>query len=201
MIASFTQLLADRYRDRLDEKAEKWINYIVEGTGRMQLLINDLLAYSRIGTKAKPFQETDCGAVIAAVVQDLSQTIEKNQANIVVAPLPTVQADSDQLRLLFQNLIENAIKYRGDDPPCVEITASRTDDTWQFAVQDNGIGIEPQYSERIFVIFQRLHDRSHYSGSGIGLAIAKKIVERHGGRICLAPSSGKGARFEFTLPA
>ncbi|MBI9076024.1 MAG: HAMP domain-containing protein [Desulfatibacillum sp.] len=200
MVASYTQLLAQRYENQLDEKAHKFIGYAVEGATRMQGLVNDLLQLSRIGTRGNPFEETDCHKVVQSVLKDLERSIEETGAQIQVEPLPTVMADSTQLGMLFQNLIANAIKFKGDSPPQVHISARQSDKEWVFQFRDNGIGIDPKYHERVFVIFQRLHERGQYEGSGIGLAITKKIVERHGGRIWIESAEGKGTSFFFTLP-
>jgi PAS domain S-box-containing protein len=200
MVASYTQLLAERYSGQLDGKAEKYIGYAVDGALRMQLLINDLLAYSRVGTRARPFQEFASADIVREAIHDLGKSIDESGANIVIGDLPTVICDRSQLRQLFQNLIANAVKFKGDITPRVEVTAQRSGTNWEFCVADNGIGIDPQFHERIFVIFQRLHERDKYPGSGIGLSICKKIVERHGGRIWCESEAGKGSRFLFTLP-
>ncbi|MHB1357902.1 MAG: PAS domain-containing sensor histidine kinase [Anaerolineae bacterium] len=200
MVVSYTQLLAERYRGKLDEKADKYIGYAVEGAKRMQNLINDLLAYSRVSTQAKPFVETNCSDLVNEVVHDLGKAIEGNDVEVIVGDLPTVLADRSQLGRVFQNLIANAVKFRGDARPRVEVTAHQNGDNWEFCVSDNGIGIDPQFHERIFIIFQRLHERGAYPGSGIGLTICKKIVERHGGRIWIESEFGAGSRFWFTLP-
>lgn len=201
MVASYTQLLAQRYEGRLDQKADKYIGYAVDGAKRMQELINDLLAYSRVGTRGVPLNPVDCNEVVADVMKSLEKTIRENEAEVVVEELPKVMADSTQLGQVFQNLISNAVKFHGDRTPKIELTAWREGDNWEICVADNGIGIDPQFHERIFIIFQRLHERGRYSGSGIGLAIVKKIVERHGGTIRIESSAGKGTRFIFTIPA
>jgi light-regulated signal transduction histidine kinase (bacteriophytochrome) len=164
-------------------------------------LINDLLTYSRVGKRGGELKPTDSDAVLAQSVDDLKVAIEENQALVTHDPLPMVMADGPQLEQLFQNLIGNAIKFRGNQPPRVHISASRNGNGWTFSVRDNGIGIAPEYSERIFVIFQRLNSREVYAGTGIGLAVCKKIVERHGGRIWVKSDIGKGATFYFILPA
>jgi PAS domain S-box-containing protein len=201
MVASYTQLLARRYRGRLDADADEFIGFAVDGAVRMQQLIQDLLAYSRVGTRGKPFAPTDCGAVVDQVIVDLGPAIAESGATVTRDPLPVLPADAVQLEQLFLNLIGNAIKYRAAAPPRVHITAEPQAGGWRFAVRDNGIGIDPQYAERIFVIFQRLHTRDEYPGTGIGLAICKKIVERHGGRIWVESRPGQGATFYFTLAA
>jgi light-regulated signal transduction histidine kinase (bacteriophytochrome) len=165
----------------------------------MQVLINDLLAYSRVGTRGKPFQSTDCEAVVGTVLGNLSVAIQESGARITHGPLPTVMGDATQLAQLFQNLIGNAIKFRRDQPPEICIRAEPGDAGWCFSVQDNGIGIESQYFDRIFQVFQRLHGRGVYPGTGIGLAICKKIVERHGGAIWVESVPDQGATFYFTI--
>jgi PAS domain S-box-containing protein len=198
MVASYTQLLEKRYKDRLDADAHDFINYAVEGAKRMQNLINDLLAYSRIGTRGKTFEPTDCEAVFKAAVTNLDVAIKESKAKVTHDPLPTVIADEGQLIQVFQNLIGNAIRFRRKQPPRVHVTAQPDRDKWVFSVKDNGIGIDPQYFDRIFIIFQRLH--SEVPGTGTGLAITKRIVERHGGRIWIESEPGKGSTFLFTIP-
>ena len=200
MVSSYTQLLARRYKGRLDANADEFIAYAVDGANRMQSLINDLLAYSRVGTRGKEFEPTDCTAVFDQTLANLKVTLEESDAAVACGPLPTVMADKMQIGQLFQNLIGNAIKYHGDEPPRVQVSAEQKGKEWVFSVRDNGIGIDPQYAERIFVIFQRLHTREEYPGTGIGLAICKKIVERHGGRIWMESQLGSGATFYFTIP-
>ena len=200
MVTSYLQLLESRYRDQLDEDARVFIGYAVDGARRMRGLIEDLLSYSRVGTRGKPFEPTDCAQVVKQALLDLRAAIQESQAQIVEEELPTVMADATQLAQLFQNLIGNGIKFRGDTLPEIQISAERCDGEWQFAVRDNGIGIPPEYAERIFVIFQRLHTRNEYPGTGMGLAICKKIVERHGGRIWFESEPGKGSSFYFTIP-
>jgi PAS domain S-box-containing protein len=199
MVASYTQLLARRYRGRLDEDAEEFIGYAVDGVTRMQALINDLLAYSRVGTRGGAFEPVDTGAVLDRVLASLGPAMEDAGATVTHGPLPTVRGDAVQLGQLLQNLVGNAVKFRGDAPPRVHVSAERGPGEWVFSVADNGIGIDPEYAERIFVIFQRLHTRAEYPGTGIGLAICKKIVERHGGRIWPEPAPGGGTVFRFTL--
>jgi PAS domain S-box-containing protein len=200
MVASYTQLLARRYRGKLDSDADEFIGFAVDGALRMQELINDLLAYSRVGTRALQVEAVDTGSLVDQILGDLAAAIEETAATVSHGPLPTVQADRTQLRQLFQNLIANAIKFRGERPPEVQVSAKRNDGAWTFAVRDNGIGIEPEYRERIFVLFQRLHSRAEYPGTGIGLALCRKIVERHGGRIWLESEPGLGTTFWFALP-
>jgi len=200
MVASYAQLLARRYRGKLDGDADDFIGFVVDGALRMQQLINDLLTFSRVGTRGKAFAPTDCTAVVQRVLGNLHVAIAESGATVSCGPLPTLQADDVQLGQLLQNLISNAIKFRRDDPPQVNVTARHADSAWVFSVADNGIGIAPKYAERIFVIFQRLHTKADYPGTGIGLAICKKIVERHGGRIWLESQPGAGSTFHFTLP-
>ncbi len=200
MVSSFTQLLAKRYKDKIDSDANDFISYAVEGANRMQRLINDLLNYSRIQTKGKTFEETSCSEILGQVRANLQAAIEKKSALITNDFLPIVNADTIQMMQLFQNLVDNAIKFSGELPPRIHISAEKKDNEWVFSVCDNGIGIEPQFNERIFVIFQRLHDREKYPGTGIGLAVCKRIVERHGGRIWVESDMGKGTTFYFTIP-
>lgn len=201
MVASYVQLLARRYKGKLDSEADEFIGFAVDGCKRMQGLIHALLAYSRIGTKRRELEPTDCGAVLETAVKNLQIAIEECQAVVSHDSLPTVMADPVQLGQLFQNLIGNAIKFRGDKAPAVHISAERSGNEWVVSFRDNGIGIDPQYYDRIFVIFQRLHNKEEYPGTGIGLALCKKIVERHGGRIWVESEPGKGSTFHFTLPA
>jgi PAS domain S-box-containing protein len=200
MVASYTQLLARRYRDKLDAPALEFVEFAVDGAKRMQTLIQDLLAFSRVGTHGAPFVLVDCDDAIAKVLRDLAGLIEETGGSVTPGPLPKVWADASQLGQLFQNLIANALKFRSADPPCVSVRADREGDHWVFSVQDNGIGIPAAHAERIFVIFQRLHTREEYPGTGIGLALCKKIVERHGGRIWVESEAGQGSVFRFTLP-
>jgi PAS domain S-box-containing protein len=200
MVSSYTQLLARRYQGKLDAAADEFIAYAVDGANRMQRLINDLLAYSRVGTRAKPIEPTDCTAVLDQALANLKAAIEMSGAVVTHGPLPTVIADDLQLVQLLQNLIGNAIKFHVEKPPCIHVSAEQKGNEWVFSVRDNGIGIDPHYAERIFVIFQRLHTREEYPGTGIGLAICKKIVERRGGRIWVESQPGTGSRFYFTIP-
>ncbi|NWF74719.1 MAG: hypothetical protein HXY51_17015 [Nitrospirae bacterium] len=200
MVASYTQLLARRYKGKLDSDADEFIRYAVDGANRMQWLINDLLAYSRVTVQDKVFEEVDCNRVLEEVLSDLQVAVEESRAVVTRDPLPTVMADRVQLGQLFQNLIGNAIKFHGKEAPQIYVSAERRPTEWLFSVRDNGVGLDPEYAERIFVIFQRLHNREEYPGTGIGLAICKKIVERHGGRIWVVSRTGQGATFHFTLP-
>ena len=199
-IAGFTELLAKRYQGELDEKGASYMAYIVDGATRMRTLINDLLSYSRVMRSTKELVETDSGAVLAKVLRDMELAIKESGAEISCGTLPVIRADQVQLGQLFQNLIGNALKYRGVAPPKIQIKAVKKRDNWLFSVNDNGIGIAPEFFERIFAIFQRLHTRSEYPGTGIGLAVCQKIVERHGGKIWVESSVGNGATFFFTIP-
>jgi PAS domain S-box-containing protein len=201
MVASYTQLLARRYKDKLDDDAREFIGYAVDGVGRMQSLIADLLAFSRVGSRGGAFEPVELDRVVERAQVNLEAAIEESGAEVTADPLPTVQGDPVQLGQLFQNLVGNAVKFRGEAPPRVHVSARREGGGWRISVRDNGIGIEPEYAERIFVIFQRLHGRAEYPGTGIGLAICKKIVERHGGRIWVESTAGEGSTFHFTLPA
>ncbi len=200
MVASYVQLLARRYQGQLDSDADEFIAYAMEGVIRMEQLINDLRNYYRLSTRGKTFEPIDCEAVLKRALANLQMAIEENHAVVTYDPLPTVRGDAEQLVQLFQNLIDNAIKFRSDEPPEVHIGMESTDSVWLFSVQDNGIGIDPEYTERIFIIFQRLNDRREYPGTGAGLAICKKIVECHGGRIWVESEWGQGSTFYFTLP-
>jgi signal transduction histidine kinase len=201
MVASFTQLLAKRYNDKLDDDAREFINYAVDGATRMQTLISDLLTFSRVGTQGKPLAPTDSEALFDRVLENLKLAIEESGAVISHDPLPVVLADSQQLGQLFQNLLTNSMKFRGEEPPRLHISAEKNGSDWKISVRDNGIGIPQEHAGRIFTIFQRLHTKAEYPGTGIGLAICKKIVERHGGRIWVEPSPGGGSTFCFTIPA
>lgn len=198
-ITSYAQLLQQRYESNLDNQASKYIQHIVSGCLRMQNLIEDLLEYSRIGRNRKTFSSVDCNNILATVCSNLQSTIRKNQATIIYNNLPTVMGNSSYLMQLFQNLIDNAIKYRREEPPKIEITVESRENEYLFAVKDNGIGIDSQSFERIFQIFYRLHTPQEYSGTGIGLAICQKIVELHGGQIWLESQLDEGTTFYFTF--
>jgi PAS domain S-box-containing protein len=200
MISSYVQLLSRRYSGRLDNDADEFIAYAVEGTKRMQQLINDLLAYSRVGTRGRPLEPTDFEQVFREAMANLLVAVEESDAIVTHDRLPTEMADEMQMVQLFQNLIGNAIKFKGHDSPRIHVSARSEGDEWIFSVQDNGIGIDPQFFDRIFTLFQRLHGRNEYPGTGIGLTVSKKIVERHGGRIWLESEPGRGTRFYFTIP-
>jgi PAS domain S-box-containing protein len=199
-VASFTKLLAERYRGKLDADADDFIGFAVDGAIRAQALINDLLAYSRVQTRSAAPAPTMCEAVLENALSDLRATIEETGARVTYDPLPVLSANAAQLGHLFLNLIGNALKFHGPEPPCVHVSAEQIAGAWRFSVRDNGIGIDPEYAEDIFVIFRRLHTTAEYPGTGIGLPIAKKIVEQHGGRIWVESEPGKGATFYFTLP-
>ena len=200
MISSYLQLLQRRYQGNIDDKADKYIYYAVDGASRMQNLINDLLEFSRVTTRAREPEPTDCEFVLNQVLSNLELYIKENKATVSHDPLPEVMADSTQLVQVFQNLIINGIKFHSEEAPKIHISAEKKAREWVFSVQDNGIGIDPQYSEKIFEVFKRLHKKEEYPGTGIGLAICKKIVERHGGRIWVESELGKGSTFYFTLP-
>ena len=200
-VASYVQLLSRRYRDRLDGDAMDFIDFAVGGVRRMQHLIEDLLAFSRVGTRGAPLVPTELPAVLRATLDTLHAALEESGAKVTADDMPTVVADAGQVAQLLTNLIGNALKFRGAEAPRVHVGAERIDRMWSISVRDNGIGIAPEYFDRIFVIFQRLHSREEYAGTGVGLAICKKIVERHGGRIWVESTPGQGARFTFTLPS
>jgi PAS domain S-box-containing protein len=200
MVASYTQLLARRYKGRLDSDADEFIGYAVDGAHRMQLLIGDLLAYCRVGTKGKELREISSEAALEQALLNLQGVIQESGGVVTHDPLPSVIADGAQLVQLFQNVVGNAIKYRGVELPRVHVLAKKNDDReWIFSIQDNGLGIDPQYFEKIFVMFQRLHGREEFSGTGIGLAVCKRIAERHGGKIWVESKPGKGSTFYFNL--
>jgi PAS domain S-box-containing protein len=200
MVSSYTQLLAKRYADQLDQDAKDFIGYAVDGATRMQRMIQDLLTYSRVNTRGNPFAPTDANSFLGQARANLSRIIEETRAVVTNDELPTIMADETQLVQVFQNLISNAIKFRSKELPRIHVSGERNGDEWVFSVKDNGMGIDPQYYERIFVIFERLHGKEEYPGTGIGLAICKRIVERHGGRIWIESEPGKGSMFYFTLP-
>ena len=200
MVAAYTQLIAERYRGKLDDNADKFIGYACEGALRMQTLINDLLAFSRIGRTGVKAGRVNCDAAMAEVLLNLGPAIRDCGATVSYAPLPEVLADSSQMSQVFQNLIGNAIKFRGKEPPEILVQAEKAGQDWLFTVSDNGIGIAPESAENIFVAFQRLHTRTEYPGNGIGLSICKKIIERNGGKIWVESGMSKGSSFKFTLP-
>jgi signal transduction histidine kinase len=199
-VASFCQALERRYHGQLDERADQYIEFAVDGAKRMQVLINDLLAFSRVGRSGREFELIDLNGTLAEAKSALSGLVSETGASVDDAGLPTVRGERTLLVSLFQNLIGNAIKFRGEQPPSVHLEAHRDGDQWQLSCADSGIGVEPEYAERIFVIFQRLHTKEAYPGTGIGLAMCRKIVEYHGGRMWLDTEHAPGARFCFTLP-
>ena len=201
MVASYVQLLSRRYKGKLDADADTFIAYAVDGATRMQALINDLLAFSRVGTRGKEPVPVPMERCLERARVHLRLALQESGAEVKAEPLPWVKGDESQLVQLLQNLVGNAVKFRGEAPPRIRLSATSEGDTVTFAVEDNGIGIEPQYHERIFAIFQRLHGKEEYPGTGIGLSICKKIVERHGGRIWVESTPGQGTTFRFTLPA
>ena len=202
MVSSYTQLLKKRYAGQLDAKADQYIEFAVDGANRMQRLIQDLLAFSRVGTHPLELTDTDLNTVLAEVVQNLKLALEDSGGEVVVQNLPQVCADRGQVSRVLQNLVGNGLKFQREGvAPVVQISARAAGSMWEISVKDNGIGIEPGYFERIFIIFQRLHTKEQYSGSGIGLAVVKKIIERHGGKLWVESSSGEGSTFHFTLPA
>jgi PAS domain S-box-containing protein len=200
IMASYSQLLERRYKGRLDGDADEFIDFIVDAAARMQKLITDLLAYSRAGHGSMNKVEVDCNEIMRRLVAGMAHTIESADGNVTFDRLPSIMTHESGLMQLFQNLLGNALKFRGEQPPCIHVSARQAGGEWVFSVRDNGIGIEPQYSQRIFMIFQRLHARSKYPGTGIGLSICKKIVESLGGRIWVESEPGQGSTFYFTVP-
>ena len=200
MITSYIQIIEEDYKGKLDVDADQYIAFVVEGAKRMHTLVNDLLAYSRVGTRGEPFTPISLNGVLSAATTNLEVAIEESHAVVTHDRLPTVLGDESQLIQLFQNLLGNAIKFRSDATPMIHLGVEKTNGDWKFSVRDNGIGIDMQYAERIFAVFQRLHAREEYPGTGIGLAVVKKIVERHRGRIWVESEPAKGSTFYFTLP-
>lgn len=200
MIKSYAQLLEMQNKEDFSKDGQEFINYITEGASRMQQLINDLLKYSRVSTTGKSFEEVDCNVVLKDVLEDLKFLILEENAVLEIGNMPIVKGDRTQLRQLFQNLIQNAIKFKCEKNPEIKIRSEIKDKYWLFSIKDNGIGIDPKFHERIFTIFQRLHSREKYQGTGVGLAICKKIIERHGGQIFVESELNKGAVFYFTIP-
>ena len=199
MVSSFLQLLQKKYRGQLDDKADQYIHYAVDGAERMKALIMDLLEYSRVGTGKESFDPVDTAVVMEEVGDIFREKIIAARAQVEIGELPVVTGDKVQLTQLLQNLVSNALKYHSDNPPVIRIRAKEEPSSWRFSVEDNGIGIDPQFFDKIFIIFQRLHNKTDYSGTGIGLAICKKIVERHGGRIWVESSQQQGSTFYFTI--
>lgn len=200
MVISYLQLLRDRSKESLDPESREFMAFAIDGAARMQALIKDLLAYSRVDLHGRTFDRVDCEKAFTAAIANLKVAIEESKAQVAQDSLPVVQGDAVQLTQIFQNLIGNAIKFHGTNPPRIHVSAQAKDDNWLFSVRDNGIGIDPRDFERIFVIFQRLHTRQEYPGTGMGLAICKRIIERHGGRMWVESEAGKGSTFFFTLP-
>ena len=202
MVTSYLQLLQRRYSGKLDSDADEFIGYAVDGANRMKQLIQDLLSFSRVGTRGKPFEPVEIKVILKEALTNLETSIQETAAQIDHDDLlPTITGDAGQLVQLFQNLLSNAIKFRGEAPPKIHIGVQKQESDWQFSIRDNGIGFDPQFSDRIFIIFQRLHTRANYGGTGIGLAICKKIVERHGGNIWVHSQPNAGTTFYFTIPA
>ncbi|HWK17739.1 MAG TPA: ATP-binding protein [Solirubrobacteraceae bacterium] len=199
-VTSFCQALQQRYEGRLDERADQYIHFAVDGAKRMQILINDLLAFSRVGRSERAYERVPAAGLVAQAESSLSEALAETGATVTVSELPTVYGDRALLASVFQNLIANAVKFHDADPPVIRIEARRDGDRWEFSCTDNGIGIDPEYAERIFVIFQRLHAKESYPGTGIGLAMCRKIIERHGGRIWVDTAHSDGTRIRFTLP-
>ena len=200
MIANYTQLLAERYRGKLDAQADKYIDYSVGGATRMQALIQDLLKFSRVGRQEIERRTTDCRAVVEQALKNLQAAVQESGTQVHWNGLPVVMADASQLGQVFQNLIANAIKFHGPETPMIQIESEKKDNEWVFTVSDNGIGVPVENWQDIFIIFRRLHTRVQYPGNGIGLSICKKIIERHGGKIWIEAQAGSGTCFKFTLP-
>ena len=199
-ITSYLGLVKDRYAESLDDTAQEFIDYAVDGAERMRTLINDLLDYSRVNVQERPLESVNCDDALEAAIRSLNQAIEQNGADIKISPLPVVIGDESQLHRLFQNLLSNALKFRGDNSPVIRVWAELHGDEWVFSVKDNGIGIAPEYREKVFGMFSRLHSRAQYEGTGVGLALCSKIAQRHGGRIWVESDVGKGATFRFNIP-
>lgn len=200
MVSSFTQLLEKRYKDKLDDDADEYIDFIVDGVQRMKDLIDDLLLFSRLNKEIKKFDLVKMEEVLDNVLTDLKESVNENKAKITHDPLPIIKGDPLQIHQLLQNLISNAVKFHGNEPPIINISVEELEKEWLIGVGDKGIGINPKYQEQIFDIFKRLHTREEYTGTGIGLAICKKIVDRHGGSIWVESESDKGSTFYFNIP-
>jgi len=201
MVSSYLQLVDQRYGEDLDEDGREFIEFAVDGAERMRAMIEGLLRYSRVETQGDPFEPVDLEKVLADVLDDLAVRVEETDAAITHGSLPTVDGDPNQLRQLVQNLLKNAIEYSGDEPPRVDVTAERQAGEWVVSVRDEGIGIDAENADRVFEVFQRLHSHEEHPGTGIGLALARRIVERHGGDIRVDSEPGEGTTFSFTLPA
>ena len=200
MVVRYSQLLEKHLQGKLDAQGWEYLNFVVDGANRMQSLINDLLAYSVVDTRLEPFEKINTEKIFQHAMKNLHLAIEESSAEIICDPLPQVWANPVQLTQLFQNLIGNSVKFRREKHPRIHISVQHKDNEWLFSIQDNGIGLDEQYAKRIFEIFQRLHTRDEYPGTGIGLAICKKIIERHGGRIWVKSILGEGSTFYFTIP-
>ena len=201
MVSSYVALLGRRYDGQLDDRADKYIHFAVDGANRMQRLIHDLLAYSRVGTRGGELTPTDTASVLRETLSNLEVAIDESEAEVVYSDLPSVMGDPSQLRQLFQNIVGNALKFQSESRPRVELEASRDGDQWTFSIRDNGVGFDQRYAERVFGVFKRLHRNADIPGTGIGLAICQRIIERHGGRIWAESKLGEGSCFYFTLPA
>ena len=200
MVSSFTQLLEMKYNDKLDEEAKEYIRFAVDGAKQMEILINDLLAYSRVTTSKDQFKEISTEKILDEVISNMESIIMENHVAITKEPLPSIYGNYPQIKQVFQNLLGNSIKYKGHQLPKIHISAKEEEDHWLFSFTDNGIGIDPEYSQQVFKIFKRLHTRDEYEGTGIGLAITKRIILHHGGRIWVESKLGKGSTFHFTIP-
>ncbi|MDH3582994.1 MAG: response regulator [Phycisphaerae bacterium] len=199
-IGSYCQILHDRYRGQLDDQADQYIDFVVDGVSRMQVLIRDLLSYARLDTHGRPFESVDCNAVVDDTLQQLKSSVEDSQADVQRAELPVLMGDRSQLTQVFQNLISNAIKFRGNGPPKVAIGVEEGDGNWVFYVRDDGIGFDPSQHDQLYGMFKRLHTRDEYPGTGVGLALCRKVIQRHGGRIWAESEPGQGSTFYFTIP-
>jgi len=198
-VSSFGSLLQSEFSEQLPADAKEYVSFMVQGSKRMQHLIDDLLLYSRVGTQGKEFKFIELNEIVDVAIGNLQAAIEKSSAEILIEPLPSMAVDAEQVIQVFQNLIGNAIKFQGNRPPKIRVSTRKFEEGWEFCIEDNGIGIEPKYLNRIFEIFQRLHTREEYPGSGIGLSICKKVIERHGGRIWAESNIGVGSKFFFTI--
>jgi light-regulated signal transduction histidine kinase (bacteriophytochrome) len=201
MVSSYLQLIEKRYADELDADGEEFLEYAVDGADRMRDMIDGLLQYSRVETQGTPLEPVDLNEVLDVVYDDLQVRIEESDADVETGSLPRVMGDPSQLRQVFQNLLSNAIEYSGDEPPRIDVSAERDGADWVVSVRDQGVGIDPDDADRIFEVFQRLHTHDEHPGTGIGLALCQRIVERHGGDIWVDAEPGEGATFSFTLPA
>ena len=201
MVSNFTDLLARRYKGKFDKDADEFIEFILDGSRRMRSLVEDLLAFSRVGSRGKALEYINSEAVFKNTLSQLSLAIEQSSAEITFDKLPMVLADDTQMGQVFQNLLSNAIKFHSDQPLKIHVSAKKSEDQWVFSVKDNGLGIDPEHFDRIFLMFQRLHGKDEYPGTGIGLAVCKRIIDRHGGKIWIESDKGKGSTFYFSLPA